>query len=198
MSVAAADNAIITTDEYAAIFGTINGIDKYQALINQASSRISLYTHRTLKSNTYSGATALILDGHGRASIVAPHYPISTIDHLYVDSDRLFESDSEIDEDDYRFDPETGIITLYDDLFPDVLGCIKLECTAGYLTTDPRWQVLQSACLETVRWLDGRYGAAGGVGLRSQSNADGGSTTWETDLPINIKSLLEDFVEVRL
>jgi len=198
MSVAAATNAIVTSAEFAAVFGSIptDEVDKYQLLINQASSRIELYTRRSLKTTVYSGATALILNGHGRDRIVAPHYPITAVAHLYVDSTREFGADAEIA--DYQIDAESGIIRLYSGVFPDELGAVKLECTAGILATDPRWQVLQGACMELVRWVSGRYGGSGGVGIRSQSNAQGGSTTWETDMPINVRSMLEDFVDRRL
>ena len=200
MSVAAATNAIVTSAEFAAIFGTIptDEADKYQLLINQASSRIELFTKRSLKTTVYSGATALILDGHGRDRIVVPHHPITAVAHLYIDAARVFGADTEVDTADYQIDAEAGIIRLYSGTFPDALGCVKLECTAGILATDPRWQVLQGACMELVRWVSGRYGTSGGVGIRSQSNAEGGSTTWETDMPINVRSMLDDFVDRRL
>jgi hypothetical protein len=198
MSVAAATNAIVTSAEFAAVFGSISvdEVDKYQLLINQSSSRIELYTRRSLKTTAYSGATALILDGCGRDRIVVPHYPITAVAHLYVDSAREFGANTEIT--DYQIDAESGIIRLYSGVFPDARGVVKLECTAGILATDPRWQVLQGACMELVRWVSGRYGTSGGVGIRSQSNASGGSTTWETDMPINVRSMLEDFVDRRL
>ena len=196
MSVAAASNAIITQAEYAAVFDAITGEeDKYQTLINQASSRIEMHTKRSLKSTAYAGATALILSGSGRDTIVVPHRPITAVSHLYIDAAREFGADTEVDSTDYIIDTEAGTIRLFSGVFPDSPGTVKLECTAGYAPTDPRWQVLQAACLEIVRWMSGRIGATGGIGMRSQSNAQGGSTTWETDMPLNVRSMLDEFVE---
>jgi len=199
MSVAVADNALITTTEFAAVFGSISDeSDKYQTLINQASSRIELFTHRSLKSTAYATATALILDGTGTDTIIIPHHPVTAISKLYIDSSRAFGADTEILASRYRLRSLEGIIVLYDTYFPELVGCVKLECTAGYVSTSPEWQVLQSACMELVRWMSGRYGATGGIGMRAQSNAEGGSTTWETDIPANIRSMLQEFVEVEL
>lgn len=196
MSVAAAANAIVTWAEYKALFGIFSDSeqDLYQTLINQASSRIDLYTGRTLKTTAYSGATALILDGHGRAAIVCPHRPIVSVAHLYSDSARAFAAASEVASTDYRIDAKAGIISLYSGEFPDELGAVKLECTAGYASTSPEWQVLQSACMELVTWMKSRV--SGFIGKRSETNADGMNIGYEIDIPANVRAMLDQFREV--
>lgn len=177
------------------MFGTVDSSeqDKYQTLINQASSRIEAFCNRSLKAKDYTTTAALILDGSGTDTLIVPHFPVNSITKLYIDTSRAFDSSSEIASTEYVLYSKQGLITLYDSSFPAKPACVKLECNAGYPATDPDWQIIQSACLELVRWMSGRYGAVGGVGLRTQSNAEGGSTTWETELPMNIKTMLEPF-----
>ena len=195
MSVAAATNAIITWAEYKAMFGETSDDeqDKYQILINQASSRIEQFCNRSLKATDYTSTAALILDGSGTAGLVVPHFPVNSITKLYVDSSRAFAASSEIASTDYVLYTKSGLITLLTSRFPALPACVKLECNAGYAATDPDWQIIQSACYELVKWMAGRFGQMGFIGMRSQTNADGMNTSWETDMPMNVKTMLEPF-----
>lgn len=200
MPVTPADNAIITIDDYAAVFGAVDSSleNKIQTLINRASSRIELYVGRTLKSAEYAGATALILDGTGRQIIVSPHYPLTVVSHLYLDSSRVFGPDTEVDPVDFTIDGPTGLIKLHGNRCSSLgVGTIKLECTAGYLVTSREWQVLQEACSELVKWMDGRGGPTGGIGMKSSITTDGTSQSWETSMPLDIQDMLEDFRDKR-
>lgn len=198
MSVAAAANAIVSWTEYKAALGVDDDSeqDKYQVLINQASSRIELFCGRKLVATDYTTTAALILDGEGTATMVVPHRPVNSITKLYVDSSRVFGADTEIAASRYRLKSAEGIIVLFDSYFPELTACVKLECNAGYATTSPEWQVLQAACLELVRWMSARM--AGAVGKRSETNADGMSVGYEIDMPMNVRSMLEPFVETRV
>lgn len=195
MSVAAASNAIITWAEYKTMFGISDDDeqDKYQTLINQASSRIEQFCNRNLKAADYSTTAALILDGSGTDTLIVPHFPVNSISKLYIDTGRTFAATSEVSSDEYVLYAKSGLITLYSDIFPAYPACVKLECNAGYAATDADWQIIQSACYELVRWMAGRFGAIGFIGMRSQTNADGMNTSWETDMPMNIKQMLEPF-----
>lgn len=198
MSVAAADNALVSWEEYKAAFSIDEDTeqDKYQVLINQASSRIELFCRRELVAQDYTGTAALILDGYGSSTIVVPHRPVNSITKLYVDSSRAFGTSAEIASTEYRLRSEEGIIDLYSAYVPDMPACVKLECNAGYSSSAPEWQVLQSACMELVRWMVSRM--AGFIGKRSETNADGMNIGYEIDMPINVRSMLEPFREARL
>lgn len=198
MAIIPAINAIITITEYSALFGEIDSstVDRIQTLINRASSRIELYIGRSVKSTNYAGDTALILDGKGRQIIVSPLYPITAINHLYLDGSRIFGPDSEINSSDFSVDVSSGIIKLHGTRkTPIGPGTIKLECTAGYPAASNEWQVLQQACSEIVKWMDGRAGVIGGIGMKSRMNADGMSETWETEIPLDIRLMLDQFRE---
>jgi len=196
MAVSPASNALVTWAEYKVLFSITDDIDqdKYQTLINQASSRIEAYCKRdALKAVEYAGATALIIDGSGSNTLVVPRFPVNTIAHLYVDSERAFAASSEIVSTDYTFYINPGIILLHSAIFPELPACVKLECNAGYASTSSKWQILQNAAFELVRWMVVRVGTMGFIGMRSQTNADGMNTSWETEMPMNIKMMLEDF-----
>lgn len=196
-----AANAFITIDDYASLFGTVDSATatKVQTLINRASARIELYVGRTLASTVYAGATALILDGTGRNKIVSPHYPVTAIAHLYLDGSRDFGSNTEVDPDDFTLDGPAGIIKLHGTYrTPPGFGTVKLECTAGYLATSKEWRVLQEACSELVKWMAGRGGPTGGIGMKSSLTTDGLSQSWETTMPLDIQDMLENFKDARI
>jgi hypothetical protein len=198
MTVTPADNAIITVADYASLFGTIDAAleNRIQTLINRASGRIELYVGRTLASKSYAGATALILDGTGRNKIVSPHYPVTAVAHLYLDGSRTFGSDTEVDPSDYTLDGPAGLIKLHGTYrTPPGFGTVRLECTAGYLATSKEWQVLQEACSELVKWMAGRGGPTGGIGMKSTIDTNGVGQSWETSLPLDIQDMLEPFRE---
>jgi hypothetical protein len=195
MPVAVAANAIISWSEYKTMFGITDNDeqDRYQTLINQGSSRIEQFCKRSLKATAYTGGTALILDGTGRETLISPHYPVNAITGLYIDTDRAFGAASLLDSSDYTFYAKTGFIRLFSRCFPDMPATVKLECNAGYAASSPEWQIIQGACFELVKWMAGRLGATGFIGMRSQTNADGMNVSWELDMPMNIKEMLRDF-----
>lgn len=200
MTVVPADNAIITIADYQAVFGDVDASleNRIQTLINRASGRIELHVGRTLKSTTYAGATALILDGTGRNVIISPHYPLTTVAHLSLDGSRDFGPDTEIDPADFSVDGPAGLIKLHGGRrTPPGVGTVRLECTAGYLAASKEWQVLQEACSELVKWMAGRGGPTGGIGMKSTIDTNGIGQSWETELPLDIRNMLEPFMEKR-
>ena len=158
MATPVAANALVTWAEYKTMFEISDDVeqDRYQTFINQGSSRIEQYCRRSLKATAYTAATALILDGSGSESLVSPHYPVNSITGLYIDTYRVFGSDTLVDASEYSFYPRSGIIRLFSRCFPDMPAIVKLECNAGYATTSPEWQIIQGACFELVKWMAGR------------------------------------------
>jgi len=195
MPVAVAANAIISWSEYKTMFDITDDVeqDKYQTLINQGSSRIEQYCRRSLKATSYAASTALILDGTGRETLISPHYPVNSITSLYIDTSRIFDAATLVDATGYSFHPKSGIIKLFSRYFPGSPATVKLECNAGYAASSPEWQIIQGACFELVKWMAGRIGGTGFIGMRSQTNADGMNVSWELDMPMNIKEMLRDF-----
>jgi hypothetical protein len=196
MAVTAAANALVALDEYKLLCGDVPSEPQYTLLINIASSRIERYTHRRLVAQDYEDTTALILDGSGRDVLLVPHYPLNSIEHLYVDTDRVFGVDTEIEAGDYLIKSESGLIVLYDDVFPADVASVKLECNAGYEDTSEAWPILQAACVETVRWMASRF--SGFIGKRTETNGDGMSVGYEIELPLNVKGMIDDFVDRRI
>lgn len=201
MAVAAISGAIVTWSEYKTIFGINDNADqdKYQTLINQASARMELYCKRNLKARDYLTTNALYLDGSGMSNLVVPHWPINSITSLKVDTLRAFGTDTLVAVTDYSY--RDGIIRLYSGTFPgdeSGLDAVKLEGNFGYATTTSEWQVLQTACLELARWMSSRFTGGGFIGKRNETNADGMSVGFEIDMPMNVRSMLEPFVERRI
>lgn len=197
MPVVPAANAFITWAEYKAALGVTDDTeqDRFQTLINQASARIELYTRRILKAQAFSSTTALILDGSGRDTLILPHHPVNSISKLYVDTSRVFASDSEVAAAAFSLRKAEGMIILYDGgIFPRGIDVVKAECNAGYASTTSEWATLQTACLELVRWMSSRF--SGFIGKRSETNADGMNIGYEIELPLNVRSMIDPFVEV--
>lgn len=194
MPVTPSTRALITWAEYKALLGISEDseMDRYQTIINQASSRIEGYCRRALKATDYTTTAALVLDGSGTRELIVPHYPVNSITHLYIDSARAFGAETEVLAAEYSLRAAAGLILLYSRTFPRALDAVKLECNAGYATTSPEWQDIQAACFELVRWMDSRY--RGFIGKRSETNADGMNIGFEIDLPVNVRSILEPFV----
>jgi hypothetical protein len=196
MPVAVAANAIVSWAEYKAALAVTDDTeqDRYQDLINKASARIELYTRRSLKAQDYTSAAALVLDGSGRDTLVLPHHPVNTISKLYIDTGRAFLVSSEVGTTEFSLRKAEGMIILYAGTFPRGIDIVKVECNAGYASTTPEWVTLQTACLELVRWMSSRF--AGFIGKRSETNADGMNIGYEIEIPLNIRSMIDPFVEV--
>jgi hypothetical protein len=192
MTVLPTASALISWEDYKAIFNISDNDeqDKYQILINQASALIESYCRRDLKARDYEE----FLDGHEKDVLVLSHYPIQSISAIYIDPAREFGNETVIT--DFDYDASAGLVYMRNGLFPDGHKIIKAQYRAGYEPTDPAYQVLQSACLEMVKWIAGRY--AGFIGKRSETNADGMNIGFEIQMPMNVQSMLQPFVEVAI
>lgn len=160
-----------------------------ERLIDQATARMELYTKRKLKARDY---TDVQLDGNSRDYLLLPEYPVNSIVSVNVDSSRTFGDATLLDSSDYIVDSEAGIIRLFSGLFPGYRGSVLVSYNAGIASTSQFCPMLEGGCLETVQWLKTRY--AGGIGKRTETNADGMSVGYEIDLPVNVRSMLDEIM----
>lgn len=186
-------NALATFADAKARFGYADSEQtNVEGLINTASARIELYTKRLLAART----STYYLDGNGLDKMVMPEWPINTITTIHIDDERVFGTDTLIASTDYYLDAENGIIELYEDTFSTEgeRRVVKIVGNFGYATTHLKYPVLQAACLEYVDWLKTRYASSGSIGKKGEYSADRVSISYETDMPMHVKSAVDDFV----
>lgn len=195
MAVTAIDSALVSWAEYKAIFGLSDDSeqDKYQTLINQASAVMESYCRRLLKSRTFNDQ---LMDGSGRSAIVFPHRPLQSISAINIDTSRAFAMGTALALDDYDFDKQAGILWLRSGVCPPGRRIVKTTFEAGYKSTDPEYPTLQTACLELVKWMASRY--SGFIGKRTETSADGMNVSFEIEMPLNVRSMLQPFMEASI
>jgi hypothetical protein len=188
-------NALASFAEAQALFGyAADEQTKVESLINTASARIEGYCKRALAARD----SVFILDGTGCPELVLPEYPVNTVTRLTIDSSRVFAVASDTAATDYAIKIESGILVLYSGVFSSVgsVGVIRVQCNAGYASTHAGLSVLKSACLEYVDWSKSRYATPGSIGKKGEYSADRISVSFETDMPMHIRSMLEPFRKV--
>ncbi|HQJ23325.1 MAG TPA: hypothetical protein PK475_08275, partial [Rectinema sp.] len=114
-------------------------------LINAVSATANRISGRRLKARDYD----LRLNGTGKNSIVLPEYPIASLSKIYIDGNREFPPESEIDPDMLSIDSDGGIIRLHDMIFPAGTGNVRIIAKLGY---DPIPQDLELAVLEAISY----------------------------------------------
>ena len=188
---ALAANALATVQNAQDLLGyTVDDQSRVESLINMASARIESYCRRRLAARDW----VLTLDGPGGCALVLPHRPLNSVAHLYQDTARAFGAETEIASASFGLMKEAGIVRLYDGTFHAGADTVKVECNAGYAEGEPEREILATACLELVKWMDSRF--HGFIGKRAETGADGMNIGYEIELPLNVRSLLEPFVEV--
>jgi len=184
------EHALTSWATAAAIFGYLDDEQAaVERLIDQATARMELYTKRKLKARDYA---AVHIDGTGRDYLLLPEYPVNSIVSVNIDSTRAFDSETALESTDYSVDSDSGILRLFSGTFPAAFDAVLVSYNAGYSATCQLYPMLEGACLETVQWLKTRY--AGGIGKRTETNADGMSVGYEIDLPVNVRSMLDEIM----
>ena len=176
---------LITLDELRSIYGfTIATGGKtsamYEALIGAASSACMNFVGRDLALRD----VVEFQDGNGHDRFLLDETPIVSVKSLSVDPLHRFYSP--LSENQYRVDPQTGIVTLYGIIVPAVKDCIRISYTAGY---DPIPDDIKAAVADTIQMMARRLtGVAGGV--TSRTMADGGTEQLETVAPTDYAKFL--------
>jgi len=147
---------------------------RYENLINIASTLANRITKRILKSADYTD----YLDGNGGSTIVLPQYPITNITELNLDAERNWNAATEVTE--YGIYGETGVVTLFEDTFPDAKYSVKVVYTAGYVDVP---EDIKSAVIEIVQFLYQRENS-NLIGKKSVQTGEGISESWELSIPV--------------
>jgi len=188
-------NALATFAQAVALFGyQADEQNAVENLINIASARMEIHCRRALAARDY----VLLLEGTGCDTLILPEYPVNTVTRLSIDSLRTFGTESDVPATGYSLRKGEGTIRLYAGWFgayqcPD---CIHVEFNAGYAPTHPQLPVLQAACCEYVDWLKSRFANPGSIGKKGEYSADRVSVSYETEMPMHVRSALESFVRV--
>lgn len=182
-------NCIIGVDELADYMGDIGStaFGRYSLVINAVSHLFNTYTNRKLKARSLTE----YYDGNGGSELYVDNYPIvstSTNIDIRVDTDRSYSTSDKVASTDIIIDSEEGRIRLDDDTFDTGAHSVKIVYTAGYSTGTMPYD-LKYAAMEMSRFYLNRE-KSNRVGVRSEG-AEGGSITYETDMPWSVKQVLE-------
>ncbi len=159
-------------------------------LINAASAYANRRAGRQLRARTVD----LHLDGTGSASLVLPESP-AIVSKLWVDTAREFANGQELLPADYQVFGEAGIIRLYDGLFPDGFGIVRVQGTLGF---EPAPADLEQAVLECVAVNLRRLRGKGAIGLKSISIDGATSSSYEIDWPTTAVMVFDSYRRPRV
>jgi len=172
------------------IEGSTTGSTTYDAnygnIIDSVSLYFNNYTGRHLKSSTFTE----YYDGNDDRDLVLNQYPItSTSVTVTIDPVYLFTTDLTVDSSDIRIYADEGRIWRYDGEFEEGNQNVKVVYTAGYTSSGMPGD-LKRAALETALVFWNREDKKDRVGVRTES-FEGGSRTYETDIPWGAKQVLD-------
>lgn len=128
--------------------------DLLQLLVNGVTKYVENYIKRTLSYEE----TTRYLDGPGTEVLVLPDYPISSLDAIYVDSNRSFGDETEEDSDNYYVDDTAGRIEKLNGIvWPAGRRNIKITYTKGFssIPDDLRLAGLEVAA---IKWNESHQG----------------------------------------
>jgi hypothetical protein len=185
---AVGDYALTSWVNAKAMFGYLDDESaKVEKLIDIATARMEQYSRLKIKARDYVG---IMVDGSDCADLLLPYYPINSIASIIPDSARGFDVALALATDEYVHYPDLGIVTLYSGSFPSGAATVKVTYNGGYDEDHYLSPLIEGACLEFVHWLKTRF--AGGIGKRTETNADGMSVGYEIDMPLNVRQVLDE------
>lgn len=166
--------------------GTTGDWSRIYDLTNAVASRMNAETGRKLKARSYCE----YYDGDGSNELILRHYPLtSTSVTIYIDETRAFtDTDYQVTSTDIMLDTESGIVRLDGDSFSEGQRNVQVQYTAGYTSSGSEY-ALYAAAKEYLQLLWQRATKRDTIGLRTES-FEGGSRTYETDLPWSVKQVL--------
>ena len=158
-------------------------------LVNNASQQAAQYCGRRFVSETYTE----YYDGDGSDKLIVKNYPIISVTSLHDDTNRLFQSYSEIDVSaNVLLESGAGIVRLWNEYsaFSKGKANIKIVYVAGY-TTIP--YSLQHAALLIVMYTYKRQYQDQRIGLQSETIGDRNMTYSNEDIPKAAKTILDTY-----
>jgi hypothetical protein len=118
-------------------------------LINYCTAKIEQHTRRHLKTTAYTSTTKMVMNGSGDSSIECLEYPVTAL----AGAERLIDDVSTwqaLDITGARFSSR-GLIYLPRDFFPKGFRNVRLDVTAGILTSSVEWKGLVVLTLRYVQ-----------------------------------------------
>jgi uncharacterized phiE125 gp8 family phage protein len=183
-------NALITLNQakdYLSISLADTSQDSWvETLINSASDRIERHCLRSFKS----ASRQTVFDGNGNNEVVLPHWPVTAIADVRVDSERVFGTDTKLETVDFGI-VDSMVLRLHATLFPSGSQNVQVNYTAGYTAVPGD---LQFACLFLVEWL---YRMKNDRRLGRGSVSKGNETVENLPgMPKEVIEILEPFVNI--
>lgn len=167
--------------------GSTSYEERYIDIINEVSWRFNDYTGRLLKAR----ATTEYYDGDGSDTLWTRNWPInsnSTSIDIRVDSERNYDTGDKIDSTSIIIWSTKGKIKLDGSAFDEGDQSVKISLNVGY-STIPHDLAYAAKEMCRVTW---RREQTNQIGIKSES-VEGGSVTFEPDLPRSIWRILESY-----
>jgi hypothetical protein len=179
--------------EYLGSTGTTGDWYRIYDLVNVVASRMNSEAGRALKASTYTE----YYDGDGGDELILKHYPLTSTDVvIYVDETRAFtDTDYQVSGTDVLLDTEAGIVRLDGDSLSVGERNVRVQYSAGYSSSGSDY-ALFGAAKEYLQLLWQRASKRDTIGLRTES-FEGGSRTYENDLPWSVKQVLQMYKDRR-
>lgn len=107
--------------------------EKLEAIAKAVQDFMDSITNRKFEARTYyADSEYSILDGTGKPWIYLPQYPVSHIDWVGIDSDRVWGTGTEIATNDIFFYPQSGKVVSEGGYFIRGRRNVKVNYVAGY------------------------------------------------------------------
>jgi hypothetical protein len=165
-----------------------------EKLINSTTKQAERIAGRFLKARDYGVGLfrPYDFDGNGRDRLILP-YPLNSVTHVYIDSERVFGASTEIAAADYIWKVDEGILIYPRNRFTSDIMNVRLAFNAGMTTVD---EDVQDAVIETVAWSLARV-RGNSLGMRSIADS-GVQSTCEVDIPTHARRIFENLRDQRL
>lgn len=181
------DNSLVSLGDMKDYLGITNDDfnSEIEHLIDAVSKYFNDFTNRKLKARDLTE----YYDGDGLDVLYVDHYPINSITHLYIDTDREYEAADEIDPDDYIIYDDMGKVALDDVVFSEGKQSVKIEYNGGYATIPYH---LENACKEQIAFLFKRDKDGNRIGIKSLAG-EGATTTYVQSMPETVEQILKRY-----
>lgn len=157
----------------------------YEILINAASVTANRYARRKLAAREQE----VILDGSGLEYIVLPDPPVNSVDSVFIDAEREFGSDTEIEETFYP-EKETGLLfRIHGKVWDNGTRNIKVIYNSGFEETPAD---LQLAVVEVVVYNSARMRNSL-IGAKTMNSGDGMNIEHEITIPANAQRVFQSY-----
>lgn len=164
---------------------TLNDVLRYTGVEDDTIDKVNdlietLITSKTAAITRYIGFNQILAkdyteyyNGDGGTRLYTDNFPINSVSLLNIDTGWDFDTDTDIDSDDYRISTDKRYILLKYTVFTEGQEVIKITYNAGY-TSIP--DDLKQVCIEEVSRA---YNEKLNVGISSRTDNKGGVTRVE-------------------